>query len=46
MRKRDWTRKWKRSTGTPCAAHAERTMLRMSSGFAATYVKSGSMANA
>ena len=33
------------SMGRPCAILVERTMLQMSSGYAVTYVRNGSMAN-
>lgn len=34
------------STGIPCAEHAERTTVQMSSGFVVTYAKGGSTASA
>ena len=46
MRRKDWMGRRRRSTGTLCVGLVERTMLQMSSGFVATYVKSGSMASA
>ena len=33
------------SMGRPCVVLVERTMLQMSSGYAVTYVRNGSMAN-
>lgn len=44
MRMRDWAEKM-RSKGRPCVVYVGRTMHLMSSGFVATYVRSGSMAS-
>jgi signal peptidase I len=46
MRRKDWKSMKMMNMEKPCAGLAVIVMVLMSSGFAATYVRSGSMANA
>lgn len=44
-KRRAWMRKTKMSMGRPCVARVGRITLQMNSGYAATYVRSGSTAS-